>query len=140
MAKPIGEKILNVNDIATRYLEALEQSSVDKVLSLFVSDGVVCSPLYGEKLAKDFYPELFADSGVSKLTMKGVMSGESANTGAQIFSIWFHFDWVLANGEPAPFDVVDVAEIESESMLIKKLHIIYDTYHIREKFNCSKSQ
>lgn len=129
----------NVNLIATKYLEALEESSVDKVLALFAADGIVYSPLYGEKLAVDFYPELFADSGSSKLTMKGVMIGESAETAIAIFSIWFHFDWTLANGEPAPFDVVDVVELDSQTMLIKKLHIIYDTHNIRDKFNRSKN-
>ena len=133
------EEVLNVNAIATWYLEALEESSVDKVLALFTSEGVVCSPLYGEKSAKEFYPELFADSGSSRLTLKGVMTGKSADKSTKIFSIWFHFDWTLANGEPAPFDVVDVIELESDTMLIKKLHIIYDTHSLRDKFNRSKN-
>jgi hypothetical protein len=45
----------------------------------------------------------------------------------------FDFAWVLADGTPAPFTVVDIAEL-TEDGLIANLHIIYDTSPIRGDF------
>lgn len=123
--------------IATQYLEALEAGNVEHVLSLFTQDALVNSPLYGDRKASEFYPELFQDTANSRLTLKGVMDG-NATDGTKLVSIWFYFDWMLANGEPAPFDVVDVLEMDTNSGLIKKINIIYDTFPIRGAFNSSK--
>ena len=51
-----------------------------------------------------------------------------------VVSFWFDFDWTLSTGEPAPFTVVDVAELD-EHGLIERLHIVYDTHPIRDAFN-----
>jgi hypothetical protein len=48
-------------------------------------------------------------------------------------AFWFDFAWVLADGMPAPFTVVDIAEL-TEDGLIANLHIIYDTSPIRGDF------
>jgi hypothetical protein len=40
---------------------------------------------------------------------------------------------VLADGTPAPFTVVDVAELD-EHGLISRLHIVYDTHPIRQSW------
>ena len=131
---------MSPQEIAKCYLQALEEASTTKVLALFTESGCVNSPLYGEKSAAEFYPELFKDTSTSKLTLKGVMEGSSVSAETKLISIWFHFDWVLADGEPAPFDVVDVLEICSSTGLISKLHIVYDTYPIRGAFMASKEQ
>lgn len=131
---------MNANTIANKYLEALEEANIEKVLSLFTPDALVSSPLYGESKAADFYPELFEDTSSSKLTLKGVMEGKSTCDCTYLISIWFYFDWTLANGEPAPFNVVDVLEVDKGSRLITKLNIVYDTSSIRSSFNLSKKQ
>ena len=131
---------MKADTIANNYLEALEEANLEKVLSLFTPDAVVNSPLYGDRKASDFYPELFEDTSDSKLTLKGVMEGSSTQSGIDLISIWFYFDWTLANGEPAPFDVVDVLEVDQDSRLITKINIIYDTVNIRSAFNLSKEQ
>lgn len=131
---------MNANTIANKYLEALEEANIEKVLSLFTPDALVSSPLYGERKAADFYPELFEDTSSSKLTLKGVMEGKSTRDCTDLISIWLYFDWTLANGEPAPFNVVDVLEVDKGSRLITKLNIVYDTFNIRSSFNLSKKQ
>ncbi|EOT1824008.1 nuclear transport factor 2 family protein [Vibrio vulnificus] len=131
---------MNANTIANKYLDALEKADIEKVLSLFTPDATVSSPLYGECKATDFYPELFGDTRSSKITLNGVMEGKSTRECTDLISIWFDFDWTLANGEPAPFNVVDVLEVDKDSRLITKLNIVYDTFNIRRSFNLSKKQ
>lgn len=117
--------------LVDEYLEALAEGSTERVLALFSSTGVVESPLYGTLPAADFYPALFADTGQSRLTLRTTMEGQL--DGLPVVSFWFDFDWTLANGEPAPFTVVDVAELDADGR-IRTLHIVYDTAPIREAF------
>ncbi|MFJ1959064.1 nuclear transport factor 2 family protein [Streptomyces microflavus] len=114
------------------YLSGLEGADVEAVLKLFAPSAMVHSPLYGPKLATDFYPALFADTSSSRLTLLGVMEGNTKQ-GAGLISFWFHFDWKLPSGESAPFDVVDLAEL-SEDGRIAALRIVYDTVDVRPAF------
>lgn len=96
--------------LVERYLAALEAADLDAVLALFAPDATVVSPLYGTQPARAFYPVLFADTAESRLTLKATMRG--TRDGGELVSFWFDFDWTLASGEPAPFSVVDVAELD----------------------------
>ncbi|CAL4861154.1 nuclear transport factor 2 family protein [Microbacterium sp. MM2322] len=120
---------LSPDDLVQTYLRALSYADAELAASLFTPDGVVDSPLYGMQAARDFYPALFADTASSVLTLRKTLVSADAATVA----FWFDFDWVLANGTPAPFTVVDVAEI-GEDGLITRLHIVYDTHPIRESW------
>lgn len=120
------------DDLAERYLAALGSSDVPRMLALFTPDAVVHSPLYGDVPAREFYPQLFADTGAAELTLLGTMRGDSAD-GRPLVSFLFHFDWTLPNGTPAPFDVVDVAELD-DAGLITGIRIIYDTVTVRPAF------
>jgi hypothetical protein len=117
--------------LVDEYLAALAEGSTERVLALFSPSGQVDSPLYGTLPAAEFYPALFADTGESRLTLRTTMEGTLG--GLPVVSFWFDFDWTLANGEPAPFTVVDVAELDAEG-LITTLHIVYDTAPIRAAF------
>lgn len=121
-----------IDRLVASYLSALAGADVPGVLALFAKDGVVNSPLYGVLPATEFYPALFADTAESKLTLKATMAGE--REGRAVISFWFDFDWTLASGEPAPFTVVDVAELDDHG-LIAELHIVYDTAPLRDAFN-----
>ncbi|MCI4659297.1 nuclear transport factor 2 family protein [Cryobacterium zhongshanensis] len=112
--------------LVSTYLKALSTADADLAINLFTPDGVVDSPLYGVQPARDFYPALFADTAESVLTLRETLLSADAKT----LAFWFDFDWVLANGTPAPFTVVDVAELD-EGGLIRRLHIVYDTHPIR---------
>ena len=117
--------------LVDEYLAALAEGSTERVLGLFEPGGRVDSPLYGTLPAAEFYPALFADTGQSQLTLRTTMEGTLG--GLPVVSFWFDFDWTLASGEPAPFTVVDVAELDAEG-LIATLHILYDTATIRAAF------
>jgi ketosteroid isomerase-like protein len=118
--------------LVERYLAALEAADLDAVLALFAPDATVVSPLYGTVPARAFYPVLFADTAESRLTLKATMRG--TRDGRELVSFWFDFDWTLASGEPAPFSVVDVAELDDTGR-IERLTIVYDTAPIRGAFD-----
>ncbi|MGE3192861.1 MAG: nuclear transport factor 2 family protein [Microbacteriaceae bacterium] len=121
--------------IVAAYLNAVEAGDADAMLALFADGAVVHSPLYGTLPATEFYPLLFADTGSSVLTLLGTMQGTSVD-GAALLSFLFHFDWTLADGTLAPFDVVDVAELD-DAGLISSLRIVYDTVRVRPAFEAS---
>ena len=114
------------------YLRALSTADTGLAVSLFTDDGIVHSPLYGARPARQFYPALFADTSQANLTLKAVMRGED-QAGQMTVSFWFHFDWRLPSGIAAPFDVVDVATLAPDGR-VKELHIIYDTVDVRPAF------
>ena len=119
-------------ELAEAYLGALGRADLTAMLSLFKNEAVVHSPLYGPVPAAEFFPALFSDTAESRLTLRGVMQGAAAD-GTLLVSIWFHFDWQLPSGQRAPFDVVDVLELDSDGR-IAALRIIYDTAEIRPIF------
>ncbi|OUE23812.1 SnoaL-like domain protein [Clavibacter michiganensis] len=123
--------------LVARYLAALEHADVPAALALFSPDGVVHSPLYGILPAARFYPALFADTGASRLRLRRVMRAD--DEGTPTIAFWFDFDWVLANGERAPFSVVDVAELDAEGRIMR-LHIVYDTAPLRPSFDRQRAQ
>ncbi|WJS91296.1 nuclear transport factor 2 family protein [Microbacterium testaceum] len=121
-------------ELVDRYLAALQNADLEAVLALFAPQARVNSPLYGTLAPENFYPVLFADTQSSKLTLLSVMRDLS---GAPILSFWFRFDWVLADGSPAPFTVVDVAELAPDGR-IETLHIVYDTAEVRQTFDAGR--
>lgn len=114
------------------YLSALRDADVERALSLFAPDALVHSPLYGVMIPAEFYPALFADTSEANLMLRSVMRGHDRD-GVRTMSFWFHFDWRLPSGAPAPFDVVDVATLDEEGKFTS-LHIIYDTVDVRPAF------
>lgn len=121
------------------YLAALEDSNLSAVLALFADGAFVDSPLYGRMAAEDFYPALFQDTSSSRLTLKTILEGDI--DGAPVVAFWFDFDfdWTLADGTPAPFTVMDVAELDAAGR-ITELHIIYDTAPIRQRFDDARER
>jgi hypothetical protein len=117
------------------YLAALQAADEARVLALFARGAIVHSPLYGPVPAAEFYPALFRDTTRASLTLRGVTSGTSP-AGAPLVGLWFHFAWRLGDGRNAPFDVVDMLELDPDD-LIAALHIIYDTVDVRSAFEAS---
>lgn len=121
----------STSDLVDTYLRALGSGDADLAVSLFAEDGTVNSPLYGELTARDFYPSLFADTAESVLTLRKTLIGSPDEAGGTTVAFWFDFAWVLADGTPAPFTVVDVAELDRDGR-ISRLHIVYDTHPLRD--------
>ena len=113
-----------------QYLQHLEAADYMQLMTLFAENAVVHSPLYGQMPASQFYKDLFEDTAESKLTLLNLLHGEDPSTAA----IHFQFDWTLADGTAAPFEVVDVLTF-SEKGKIQELKIIYDSSKTRPAFD-----
>jgi ketosteroid isomerase-like protein len=113
-----------------QYLHSLETSDYETLMSLFAKDAVVHSPLYGKVSASQFYKDLFKDTAESKITLLNVYPSEDGRGAAA----HFQYDWTLADGTRAPFEVVDVFTFSKEGK-ITELKIIYDTAKTRVAFD-----
>ncbi len=85
--------------------------------------------------ANEFYPLLFADTAQSVLTLRKTLHDIDGADATVAF--WFDFAWTLADGTPAPFTAVDVAELDDTGR-ITHLHIVYDTHPIREAWEAQQ--
>ncbi len=117
-------------ELATAYIAALDAGDLNGLLALFAPGAMVTSPLYGSHPAPAFYKEMFAKSGNSKGTLLGTLGRGQTVEGKALIAFWFRFDWILASGVHAPFDVVDLCEIDDNG-LIANLNIVYDTADVR---------
>lgn len=120
---------MNNKETLKKYLQLLEAADYDNLISLFSEEAVVHSPLYGKVPATKFYKDLFKDTAESKLTLLNLFTGEEENTGA----VHFQFDWTLADGTKAPFEVVDLCKFSPDGK-IEELKIIYDSAKTRSAF------
>lgn len=118
---------------ADAYLSALARADLPAVLALFADDGVVHSPLYGTKPAREFFEGLFADTARSILTPKAVFLDEDG-TG---LALHFDYEWTLGNGEIVRFEVVDVFRLAADDRFAT-MTIIYDTAPLRAAFEASR--
>lgn len=123
---------MDAEQLVDTYLRALTAADVRTMVGLFTDDAIVQSPLYGPTPPREFYPQLFRDTGAAKLTLRAVMQGRD-ESGASMVSFFFHFDWRLPSGTAAPFNVVDVARLGPDGR-IAELHLIYDTVDVRPAF------
>jgi hypothetical protein len=116
--------------VVDEYLRAVEGRDIARLLPLFADVALVHSPVYGTVPATVFYPRLFADTRAATLTLRATLGGPG------LVAFWFDFDWTLADGTPAPFEVVDIAELDGAGR-IRALHIIYDTVRVRPAFEAA---
>lgn len=112
--------------IAEAYLEYLEQGDLEGILSLFDPQGVVNSPIYGQRSAQDFYQKLLAETQTSETEVLDIL----INTGNKCLALYFHYRWTLSHGDMVSFDCVDLFRLNHDHKIIS-LRIIYDTYPIR---------
>ncbi len=112
--------------IAETYLEYLEQANLEGILSLFDPQGVVISPIYGQRSARDFYEALLADTQNSETKMLDIL----INPQNKCLALFFHYRWTLSHGDMVSFDCVDLFRLNHDHKIIS-LRIIYDTYPIR---------
>ena len=124
-----------VKKICNQYLDALNEGSIEKVLSLFEPNAVVVSPLYGTIPATTFYQELFVATKCSETKLLNIF-----NSISKISTVALHFNyiWTLKSGKVVEFECMDVFEITPDSKQFTKLTIIYDTAPIQVDFNESQ--
>ncbi|MFV9550730.1 nuclear transport factor 2 family protein [Algibacter sp. PT7-4] len=114
-------------EVAKKYIDYLENGAIDSIINLFNTNGMVYSPLYGTKKAKDFYYELSNDTTNSKLKLLGIFEDNDTNN----IALYFTYKWTLKTNKKVAFDVVDIIEFDAHNK-ISKLKIIYDTVNARK--------
>jgi hypothetical protein len=122
--------MINDKDSVNAYITAIDAGDLDGLLALFTPSAMVHSPLYSSVISPEFFQEMFAKSGNSKGNLLGVLGRGQTAAGRPLIAFWFRFDWVLASGTHAPFDVVDLCEIDDQGR-ITNLNIVYDTATVR---------
>lgn len=122
-----------MEQIINSYLRHLEDGNYRALLELFSEKALVSSPLYGERLATDFYRALMEDTRASQLTLLAIFTNEEKGIAAANFI----YKWTLAGGALVSFDCVDIFEFD-ERRKIKRLKIVYDTAATRPAFERQK--
>ena len=117
---------MSIKEIALQYIKFLENGEIDNITNLFTETGKVTSPIYGIKLANEFYKELLNDTQNSRLKLKGIFEEENSKR----IAISFNYKWTLKNNSHIEFDVVDIIEFNENNKIIH-LEIIYDTVKSR---------
>ncbi|PIN80492.1 hypothetical protein COV16_00820 [Candidatus Woesearchaeota archaeon CG10_big_fil_rev_8_21_14_0_10_34_8] len=126
---------MNPKQTMKNYVNALNKKSAEECINLFTKDGMVISPIYGEKKAVVFYKQLFDDSSDAQINLLNVFLSDNKLAGA----CHFVFNWTLRNGNMVALNLVDVFEF-SKNGKIKKLQIIYDAQKAREIVNNMKNK
>jgi ketosteroid isomerase-like protein len=120
-------------DLVATYLDAPERADLPGVLRLFAPNAMVYSPLYGPTPATSLYPRLFRDTAKSRPTLRGVLEGRTSDGKRPLVAFWFHFVWRFNSGEDAPFDCIDLAELDEDGRIVT-LRVVYDTANVRPAF------
>ena len=107
--------------ICQEYISALESGNIDAILSLFSTEAVIESPIYGTMDATRFYKTLGDDTSQSQLEIQGIFEEVESRRAA----LYFTYHWTMSSGKEVSFDVVDILEIDDKEK-IEKLIIIYD--------------
>ena len=120
-------------ELCERYLAALNEGSIERVLALFDADARVMSPLYGKMPVALFYSGLFGDTNRSETTFINLFESASGAVALQ-----FHYRWTLKSGRVVEFDCVDVFALNPDRSRFSGLTIIYDTAPLREDFEAAR--
>ena len=115
-----------IKNIIQDYLEALAMGDMEEIVSLFDTDGVVNSPLYGSLPAVEFYAQLESDTSNSRIELIALFEDTVSNKGVAHFI----YHWTMTNGREVQFECADVFEF-SEDNKITLLTILYDTASIK---------
>jgi hypothetical protein len=119
--------LISKQEVALKYIEFLEKGDFKNLLKLFSHSATVDSPVYGIKLAEEFYKILEKDTQSSELIIKGIFEDNQSNN----IALYFNYKWTLIDEEYVEFDVVDIIELNN-SNFITNLKIIYDTVKSRK--------
>ena len=125
------------HELCRRYLDALNRSDLEGVLALFTADAQVRSPLYGERDARRFYTDLFADSARSETRLLHVFK---SNEGEPAVALHFAYAWTLQSGVVVRFECADIFPLSADGTRFAGLTILYDTAPVRGAFVLSRSQ
>jgi len=115
------------------YLRHLHASDTAALISTFEDDGVVHSPFLGTMKAGDFFPKLAQASSQNVITLIDLFASVQSQLDIVRVAAYFRYDWTLSDGRLVDFTCVDVFAFQPGSDRIRSMHIVYDTYPLRER-------
>lgn len=115
------------------YLRHLHASDTHALVATFEEDGVVHSPFLGTMLARDFFPKLAQASRNSVITLIDLFASAQGVDNNLRVAAYFRYDWTLSDGRLVDFTCVDVFSFRPDSLRIGSMHIVYDTFPLREQ-------
>ena len=120
-----------MENIIQDYFRALESSDALTLTNLFSTNGIVHSPLYGDKPALDFYNDLINDTSASTISLLNTFTNPDK---PNIVAAHFRYDWTLKDGTKTNFECIDIFHFDEQNK-IAELTIIYDTHKLRSIFD-----
>ena len=117
-----------MEDFRDRYLAALNEADTDGALSLFTTEAIVASPLYGRVPVTSYFQRLLADSRRARAVCQRSFE---ATDGAVALHLTCH--WVFATGKEVQFDRVDIFDLFVDARA-GRLTMLYDTAPFRSEF------
>jgi ketosteroid isomerase-like protein len=112
------------DEVIRRYLSAMEASDLDGVLACFAADGMITSPVYGRVAVRPFYERLFADTLSAEVTIHHIYQ---ATDDPGRWAAHFAYRWERRDASPVSTDLIDLFDLDSATMLITHLRIVFDT-------------
>ncbi|WP_170479486.1 nuclear transport factor 2 family protein [Ruegeria arenilitoris] len=113
-----------IDDLALRYLQAIESGDLSKMLSLFADDATATSPISGMQAARDFYSNVMQITSNRSTVHKNTFADTA---GAPQMAVHFDYTRTIRNGHPETIECVDLFELTDDHSSFKSVKIIYDT-------------
>ncbi|MBN8827928.1 MAG: hypothetical protein J0H68_04405 [Sphingobacteriia bacterium] len=117
-------------NVAKKYLEAIQEHDYNKVMSLFDEKGLVNSPMTGEVKAEDFFKAYFDDEYNAIVSLKEIFISKFSS-----YSLAINFEYKAISDakETISIDCVDIIKLNKEGKIIY-LNVIFDTHETRILF------
>lgn len=115
-------------ELSIEYRKAVKERNLSAVLSMFVPDAVIVSPLNGTCDARTFHEWLFSNIKTSTIELNNVFQ---ALNGDISIAVQARYKWVLNNDKLLEFGGVSILEFTPDRKKIKKISYYYDTALVR---------
>lgn len=119
-------KISDIEKVIKSYCDCLVKNDFDRIMQLFAAQACIKSPLFSQKNANEFYFDLFKSSTRIKVDIKNLFCDVKE---PNVFAAYLDYEGISKNKQ-YQFNCIDIFEFDN-SMKIKKLTIIWDTYPMR---------
>ncbi|WP_170401150.1 nuclear transport factor 2 family protein [Ruegeria arenilitoris] len=110
--------------LAERYLHAIESGDLSVMLGLFAEDATATSPISGKQPARDFYTNVMRITRDRSIVHKNTFTDTS---GAPLMAVHFDYTRTIRDGHPETIECVDLFELTEDQSRFRSVRIIYDT-------------
>lgn len=113
-----------MDELARKYLKAMESGDLPAILSLFAEAATATSPISGTQPAQDFYTNVMNITSNRSILHKNTFADTS---GAPQMAVHFNYTRTIRNGHPETIECVDLFNLTDDLKQFASVRIIYDT-------------